>query len=62
MDIREHTDGGFAMVTTIDEPKCDKNAENASDDVGNIAGAPRACVWNTTFWIDAHGRGLCVER
>jgi hypothetical protein len=56
-------DGGFPVVTAIDEPKGDDDAESASDDIGDVAnGVFRACSWDTTLWIDAYGRGCCVER
>ena len=51
------------MVTAIDEQQGDDNAESASDDIGDVAdGVLSAGAWDATFWIDAHGRGLCVER
>ena len=55
-------DSGFAVVTAIDEPKGDDNAESASDDIGDVAnGITRACARDATFWIDAHGRGRWVK-
>ena len=50
------------MVTTIDEPKGNEDAESASDYIGDVARVSRACAWDTTFWIKAYGGGRCVER
>lgn len=56
------TDCGFAVITTIDEPKRDEDAYSTSDNVGDVAWIAMACAWDATFWIDAYWRGRCVER
>ena len=59
---KRRTDCGFTVITTIDEPKRDEDAQGASDYVGDVARMTGACTRDATSWIDAYWRSLRVER
>ena len=55
------TDCGFTVVTAIDEPTRDEDAQGACDYVGDVARMTGACTRDATSWIDAYWCSLRVE-
>jgi hypothetical protein len=51
------------VVTAIDKPDGNKDAETTSEDIGDVSnGALKANAWDATHGIDSYWSGCCICR